>query len=422
MKPRNKIERAAVEINNTLHDDIAVRDFDWIKRRSECIENWGCENYIYFILRQSKGGFEIKRLYRLYKYTDKNTSHYFVTEVMRQYIRDGRYLSFAQTRNGFGATYDAFAFYTDIAFRDNSDNDTGFYLGRLFHLAAFERRAQYGDRMKCAFAQPRELARIVVNNPIGEMLYKQGNELVSHLLYRTHIKQICRAYIIAKRHGYEQKIIDNYASWCDMVHALVVLGKDWHNPYYIAPADFIKMHDGVIRQYQRKRKEQSELRRQRELLRYAEHNAHLAEELARNRELEKVARERQEKAYIKARKRFFDMEEELASKNGRLTFHVLRDIDDFEYTASIMHDCVYTCQYYNLRRHPNSLIILSYVDGKKAELMEIDIARWTIVQCYAPCNQFGQFHDMITKYVTRKMDIIQQYASRNGKKAVKKAA
>ena len=48
MKPRNKYEKRVVEINATLKEDIAIKDFEWAKRN--CIVDMGRADYAYFTI------------------------------------------------------------------------------------------------------------------------------------------------------------------------------------------------------------------------------------------------------------------------------------------------------------------------------------------------------------------------------------
>ena len=402
MKPRNKFEERVAQLNATLKEDIAVKDMEWYKRVSKAYE-FGGGHFCYFTIYTNVAEFEVKRLYRGYKFSDKNTDHFFFVEIIREFNDGERKLYFAKHRQ-MGGYYDCFTYGSDIELRGVYTNYAGYDITDLFRLSCDSRSQSRGKRVMCEYRDPKELARVICNNPVAETMYKEKNQMFNCLLWRTYIKETCRAYTIAKRHGFVFDK-DSIPLWLDMIYAMIKCGKDWHNPVYIAPNDLRATHDRFIRMLIRKQEREEIIRKNRK----AEAEIRRAEE-AKRKELD------YQQMYNKARKRFFDM----VLKKGSLSVRVLTDIGEFKEMAEYFHNCVFANGYWNMKNHPKSLIMVACIAGNKAELMEIDLENYTIKQCFGRCNQFTNYHNKIVKFVSKQMDTIREY--NENKKQVKKAA
>jgi hypothetical protein len=238
-----------------------------------------------------------------------------------------------------------------------------------------------------------------MNNPVAETMYKEHNPMFVYLMYRTHLKDVCRAYTLAKRHGF---VFDEYSIplWLDMVEAIIYCKRDFHNPVYIAPKDLLATHDRFIRMMNRKKNEAS-----------------------LEREYKKIEKERNERKsldelYIKERKRFFDM----VLKSGSLEIRVLQSVDEFLEEANHMQHCVYKCRYWDLKQHPKSLIMSATIGGYKCETIEVNLDTYKIAQCYGKHDQFTNYHNRIVDFVNKHMETIKAYNENGVKKQSKKAA
>ena len=396
MKPRNKYEKRVVEINATLKEDIAIKDFEWAKRN--CIVDMGRADYAYFSICTNIKEFEVNRLYRIYKFTDKNTSHFFVVEIMREFVDGDRRTYFSKKRYGLGCSYfDTFSLNSDIELKSNERNYAGNMLSWLMDYSCGSRCQSSGRRMRCETRDCKELGRVICNNPVAETMYKENNPIFNYLMYRTHLKDVCRAYTLAKRHGF---VFDNFSTplWFDMVEAIIYCKKDFHNPVYIAPKDLLATHNRFIRMMHRKQ-----------------------EEAKLEREYKKIEKERLERKaldelYVKNRKRFFDM----VLKSGDLEIRVLKSVDEFLQEAEFMHHCVYRCRYWDMKTHPHSLILSATIAGTKCETIEVNLDTYKVAQCYGKHDQFTNYHDKIVAFVKRHMKTIKAY--NENKKQLKKAA
>jgi hypothetical protein len=395
MKPRNKYEKRVAELNATLSQDIAVKDVEWFKRVSKKW-NFGGANFCYFTIHTNIKEFEVKRLYRGYKFTDKNTDHFFFVEIIRKFYDGERKTYFAKQRQ-MGGYYDCFTYSSSIELRSVYKNYAGYDITDLFSLSSDSRSQSIGKRVPCERRDPKELARVICNNPVAETMYKENNPMFGYLLWRTHLKDTCRAYTIAKRHGF---VFDRETTplWIDMVFAMIKCGKDWHNPVYVAPKDLRATHDRFIHQWIRKKE--------------------MAEIIRKNRKAEARLRTEADAqtTYEKARKRFFGME----LKSGSLVVSVLPNIESFKEMAEHFHNCVFSNNYWDMKKHPKSLIMVACIAGNKAELMEIDLEDYTIRQCFGKYNQFSNYHDKIVGFVKKQMKTIKAYNENKGQ--IKKAA
>ena len=390
MRPRNKYEKRVAELNATLSEDIAESNVNRVKE--EC-KNWDMGHFCYFTVHSNMCEFMVRRLYRVYKFTDKSTDHFFFVEIMREFSDGERKVIFSKTRIAFGVAYfDTFSFNSDITLKENYPNYAGNFLSSCFDLSMDSvPEDNSSNRVKCASIDPKELGRIICNNPVAETMYKEHNPMFGYLMYRTYLKETCRAYTIAKRHGFvfNQETIP---LWLDMVYAIIVCKKDWHNPVYIAPADLRATHDRFIRMMIRKQQENRLTREYNKIQREIERNKKINED------------------YIKRRKRFYDM----VLSDGMIECRVLRDVEAFREEGTAMAHCVFKCRYFE---KPYSLILSARINGQRVETIEVDLTNYKIKQCYGKHDQFTMYHQRIVDLVDSQMDVIKDY--NNNKRTTK---
>ena len=392
MRPRNKYEKRVAELSATLSEDIAQSNVDWVKE--EC-KTWDMRNFCYFTVHSNMREFMVRRLYRVYKFTDKSTDHFFFVEIMREFNDGEKKTLFSKTRIAFGVSYyDTFSFDSDITLKHDVPNFAGNCLSYCFDCSMDSVPEDNScSRIKCVGLDPKELARIICNNPVAENLYKQNDPMFGHLMYRTYLKETCRAYTIAKRHGFVFNE-ETTSLWLDMVYAIIVCKYDWHNPFYIAPADLRATHDRFINMMIRK---QQENRLTREYLK-------VQRELERNKTINEQ--------YIKRRKRFYDM----VLTDGLIECRVLRDVEAFCEEGMAMAHCVFKCRYFE---KPYSLILSARINNQRVETIEVDLTNYTIKQCYGKHDQFTMHHKRIIDLVTSQMDTIKAYNRNRVKKQTK---
>ena len=393
MKPRNKYEKRVAEINATLSEDISVKDVEWYKRVSRKWD-FGRAHFCYFTIYSNIKEFEVKRLYRGYKFTDKHhTDHFFFVEIIRSFCDGTNKLYFAKHRQ-MGSYYDCFTYSSEIELRGVYRNYANYDISDLFRLSSASHHQSSGNRIACEKINPAELARVIVNNPVAENLYKSNDRLFGYLLWSPYPKQVCRAITLAKRHGFVFN--DETAPiWFDMVRSICYCKKDYHNPVFIAPKNLMETHDKFVDMEFRKRRRDREERERRK------------EENRIRREYEAIQKQLEEdktinEKYVKRRKRFYDM----VLTDGLISCRVLRDVNEFKEEGMAMDHCVFKCKYYD---KPYSLILSARIGEERVETIEVDLTHYTIKQCYGKHDQFTMYHQRILDLVNAQMDIIKAF-------------
>ena len=392
MKPRNKYEKRVAELNATLSEDIAVRDIEWVKKQDFGYKREDSKDTsFYFTLVTQVAEYQVKRLYRGYKFSDKHFDHYFFVEIMREFSEDGCNALYFGKQKTMGCYFDCFLYGSNMELRSSHRNYARNSIADLFDISWGEHPQSKGKRVPCERLDPKELGRIIKNNPVAENLYKERSPLFVHLMYQTYNKQICRAITIAKRHGFVFDQI-NTSIWFDMVRAMVRVGADVHNPVFVAPKDLQATHDLFVNRW--KRKQENERRAAAIELKMSETDRKLMREKRTN------------DAYIRRRKRFYDM----VLTDGLIEVRVLPDVPAFRAEADEMHHCVYTSEYY---KKPYSLIMSATIAGNRVETVEVDLTSFTIKQCFGKHDQFTMHHKRILDLVNSQMCTIKDtYTSR----------
>jgi hypothetical protein len=399
MKPRNKYEKRVAELNATLSEDIAVRDIEWVKKQDYGYKREDSKDTsFYFTLVTQVAEYQVKRLYRGYKFSDKHFDHYFFVEIMREFSEDGCNALYFGKQKTMGCYFDCFLYGSNMELRSSHRNYARNSIADLFDISWGEHPQSKGKRVPCERLDPKELGRIIKNNPVAENLYKERSPLFVHLMYQTYNKQICRAITIAKRHGFVFDQI-NTSIWFDMVRAMVRVGADVHNPVFVAPKDLQATHDLFVNRW--KRKQENERRAAAIELKMSETDRKLMREKRTN------------DAYIRRRKRFYDM----VLTDGLIEVRVLPDVPAFRAEADEMHHCVYTNEYY---KKPYSLIMSATISGSRVETVEVDLTSFKILQCFGKHDQFTMHHQRILDLVNGQMNIIKEtYTSRKRTTKVK---
>lgn len=400
MKPRNKYEKRVAELNATLKEDIAVRDIEWVKQQGYGNRREHTKDTsFYFTLVTQVAEFKVKRLYRGYKFPDKHYDHYFFVEIMREF-KDGENTLYFGKQKNMGLYYDCFLYGSDMELRNNYRNYAGNCIADLFDMTWGEHPQSNGKRVPCERIDPNELGRIIKNNPVAENLYKERSPLFIHLMYQTYNKQVCRAITIAKRHGFEFTP-GNTNIWFDMVRAMVRVGADTHNPVFVAPQDLQVTHDMFVNRWRRKQEE--------------ERRAAAIEVKMEETDRKLMQEKRTNDAYIKRRKRFYDM----VLTDGLIECRVLPDVPAFKAEAEAMHHCVYTNEYY---KKPWSLIMSATISGSRVETIEVDLTSFKILQCFGKHDQFTMHHQRILDLVNGQMDTIKETYTTRKRTTKKKIA
>ena len=182
------------------------------------------------------------------------------------------------------------------------------------------------------------------------------------------------AFKIISRHHYN---VEHPSDYLRYLNALMFLGKDLHNPFYVCPSDFKAM-----------------------LEKYTAKQMHILNERKKAEIAKQQAKDNER--YQGWRNRFFGME----ITDGQVSCKVLRSVFDFYEEGKAMHNCVYECKYYN---KPYSLIMSARIGGKRVETVEFDLKERRVVQAYGFGNKFSDHHKEIVDLVNAHADMIESY-------------
>ena len=249
----------------------------------------------------------------------------------------------------------------------------------------------------------------LILSPLAEVMYKKGMKKL--LLSFAHDKfwqkdedlsKRIQALKIALRHKYFEthKLYDKqdnrigheyervlYSDWSDLIDQIIRMGLDYRSPKYVCPENLRELHNTLLKKENKKKDEETKL-----------------EKLERNRKMNN--------SYIEARKKFFNIN--LVDEKNKFSIQVLKSVDDFYEEAERMHHCVYENKYYDMERHPNSLILSARVGEdwnnpeKRLETIEINLETYTIIQSRAVNNGVDKLHNKILALILQNMDFIQR--------------
>lgn len=228
-----------------------------------------------------------------------------------------------------------------------------------------------------------ELMQSLLTTTFAEELLKTGQQnLLVHWLNTYYpVKSTYQNWIhavrICNRNNY---IIKDAQMWLDYLDLLNYFHKDTHNAHYVCPDDLKAAHDRLY-----KKKEHQLLMKE------------LAEKIKQSAKWESQ--------YKKARKKFFG----ISFGNESIHITVLSSVKEFAEEGTKMHHCVFSNEYFNMRTHPNSLI-LSAKDskGNRLETIEINIESWRLVQSRGVGNIPSSSHNAIIELINNNMHLLRQ--------------
>ena len=116
---------------------------------------------------------------------------------------------------------------------------------------------------------------------------------------------------------------------------------------------------------------------------------------------ESIYSEKDEKDYIAAKSRFFN----LSFADGNIMVRVLESLSDFYKEGKLLHHCVFSNAYY---KREDSLIMSATVDGRRMETVEFSLSRMEVCQCRGKSNQLSAYHDRILNLVRDNIPLIRE--------------
>lgn len=390
MKARTEIEKKAAAINDTLKEDIAVADMERVISLvpfNDIYKIW------YFQLNETHQGEKVERLYRIYRKGRKdNYKHYFV-EIGR--VICGCYFTKQRT---MGHYYDTFIFSSNIVLRDAMRcNYSGYRLIDIFtDMPVVTLNASKSKRVPTLDVSPLSMYNIEVKNPYAETLIKQGQEFLVKMVERQQVSEQAdyfNSIRIAKKHGFVFNE-ETTQKWFDMLHAMIWLGADIHNPVYVAPNNLDIVHNLFVNRVNRKIADYNRRENEKRMIAMEEDRMKHKDEIAKAN-----------KEYVKARSLFFGFE----VSDPNLQIHVLSSVDEFYEEGTAMNHCVFACKYYDTKCHPQSLI-LSCTDkqGNRVATIEINLKTFKVEQCYGKNDCIPKQSAEIKKLLNENMDKLKE--------------
>lgn len=370
---------------------------------------------VHFVIVTVRGGWQVLRHFYMYAvFKRKVLFKVDYLECMQQWFKDGKYVFMALNRQQ-GYCDDAWCAGQPMTIKKgynhcsvltdprNIGYDKAFYVRTAKQFAYLPTDEEANIRVD-------DMYRAVNVSPFWETIIKKSPAAFKFLEKRgimSH-KEKAAAVRVALRHGYNMLTPE----WVDLIDMLFYLGKDLHNPKYVAPADFKAMHDeisrlaGIKRRKEREKAEElARIRRERYELQMQERQAQLAQE--------KAEREKAAVLYYPAkRKKFFGL---IIAGQG-IEIKVLQSVAEFMEEGAAMHHCVFANGYYDVKKKPNCLIMSAKKDGERIETIEVDMSDYHVVQSRGKHNQNTPYHDTIMKLMKDNMGRIREINSNKKQK------
>lgn len=225
------------------------------------------------------------------------------------------------------------------------------------------------------------LFKQLMYNPKSETLWKAGQYDVIN-----HPYEIDRHWKFLKICMRNNCIISDFNIWKDYVYMLSELRLDVHNPSLLCPKNLHEAHDKYMNLL-------NEKRRREEIKRERERNKRHLEELRCNEELLK--------SYDKRLKRFSGV----IIKTKDFLISPIETIEEFKKVAESQRHCIFTNAYY---ARENSLMLKANYNNSIAEVIELSLESFKVLQAYGAGNTITEHHDNIIKLIERKAPYIKR--------------
>lgn len=345
---------------------------------ADCVGDWQVLRYFHVVTICKRGG--------------KDTKTY-ICEILQRWIDViGRYVVRSVAKNVYGYGF-SWAYGTDLEIRQPPRNcsysrwdDESYCELKRRKLSP---RLRYVNYDYTVFGSFFNYCKCIIAYPYAETLYKQGKygllkQCIDYRLFKD--KEVISAIKVALRHGYD--IEKDMRTWFDYLDTLRKLGVDIRNPKIICPDDLNAAEQKYLR-ILRKREEEEQRRRNLQM------------------QLERLEKDKKlNESYAKK----FGCLLGVCFTSGDISIHVLKDVGEFAQEGKELHHCVYAMGYYDIERHPYSLILDASVKGKRTETIEIDTRDFHIVQARGACNMDSEYHNEIVELVNNNIEQLRQIA------------
>ncbi len=341
-------------------------------------DSWnGGELEAYGVL-QMYGGWVVYRMFYLFNRRGWSTQP---VEVHQQWFRGSQYVYIARKRPPMPRYSDTFIYDSEMEIRDISRQYEYQYRSHptdTVPYCIFKEAADYPYPFNFL---DQDWATFIIgdfkNDPFCETAYKRNPN--AYWCYKKNRyksqEELKVALKICWRNNYE---ISDYGLYGDYIDMLVSLKKDIHNAFYACPKDLKQAHD-VTAQYIQRKKEKEE------------------REMRRKQMVEAIKKADAMKAQYVAEHQCYS---DVVITDGMIKIKVLPTIEHFFQEGMKQHHCVCANEYFNPKRHPNTLILSARLGDwdnpeRFVETIDVDTQKWEVRDSRGLQNQRSEYHDKI---------------------------
>jgi hypothetical protein len=322
-------------------------------------QNWYYLTYVVGILQRIED-FQTLKIYQVQKIMNKGKEPEYRIRLVAAYMlpMKGKLLLFSRGRNMQGM-YD----YRDISVKKFDRFYSDISQASLYpRYSVHPELARKGFNRKFYNVGVMQFLKELRDEPKVEILLKTGGDLFLNKFRFHWYLEWWQQIRMAIKHKYSLKP-EELSDWIDYLKNIQYFGKDLNSPRWVFPKNLKKAHDKYLKE-----------KRRREL----------------HKGLEEITPEQRE-FFAKKMRKFEKIEIE---KDG-VRIQPLRSIEEIMNEEIEMHHCVFTNSYFNRK---SSVLFTSFVDGKKAETIEVDLTG-KVQQSRGHCNNLTDHHEKIVSLV-----------------------
>ena len=169
----------------------------------------------------------------------------------------------------------------------------------------------------------------------------------------------------------------DWGVWFDHLNMLRDEDKDLRNAHYVCPRNLKLEHQKLIDKARKLREKEEQERK--------------IEQMLKDQEAEKE--------FIERIKKFKDLM--IAERDISIT--PLKDLEDFKNESDALKHCVFASKYYKKK---DSLILSARINGKRTETIEYNLQTKEVVQCRGLQNGNSKYHEKILKTLNKNINLI----------------
>ena len=327
--------------------------------------------------------FQITRTFYAFKFTRPHSPAQFeIQEVSQLYQMPGRKtIAIALPRVACFAYSDLYQFDKEMSIKRDSD----FYSLCATSIYPWQKvlpiikRNGYSHELKKF--NPSETFRRLMYIPEFETIAKCKRFDMWGELNESELRHLWQQIKMVIRHNYKPY---DFGIWKDTIRMADELGLDIHSPKYVMPEDLKSVHDMLSNRIRRK---ELAIRKKKE-----------RERIAKNKEYEKL--------FKKYNAALLD----IVLTSGDITILPLKNYEDYVQEGDAMHHCVET--YW---KRKESFIMSARSGGDRLATIELDRKDFHVVQCRAKCNEKPDRYDEIVGIINDNVNTFIQAQKSNNK-------